>query len=330
MNNTYVFDRKTRTGLGVAMIIGIICLALGFVMDSDPHHSRFWSNFLHNSVFFTGIAFMALFFYAANVVGLSGWHTLFKRVWESYYLFLIVGLVLVAIVGLGAMLGWNQVYHWAIPSEVEQDEILQGKSPFLNFTWFFASIIIMGGIWYVIARIMRGLSLKEDKQGDMSFQQHKKLRIWSAIFLPLGGFTSAAAVWLWIMSVDAHWYSTLFAWYCGASWLVAMISLTILTLIFLKDKGYFQQVSKEHLHDLGKYLFAFSIFWTYLWFSQYMLIWYSNNGEETVYFKTRLDEYPVMFWANLVLNFVLPFFILMRNDTKRKYEVGPKHHRIFI
>jgi len=90
-------------------------------------------------------------------------------------------------------------------------------------------------------------------------------------------------------------------------------------IIYLKSEGYLQEVNEEHLHDLGKYLFAFSIFWAYLWFSQYMLIWYANIGEETEYFKTRIDHYPVLFYGNLFINFLLPFFALMRNDTKRKF-----------
>ena len=89
-------------------------------------------------------------------------------------------------------------------------------------------------------------------------------------------------------------------------------------MIWMKSKGYYEKVSVEHFHDLGKYLFAFSIFWTYVWFSQYMLIWYSNNGEETIYFFTRMHDYPMLYWGNLFLNFALPFLILLRNDTKRK------------
>jgi len=111
----------------------------------------------------------------------------------------------------------------------------------------------------------------------------------------------------------------MFAWYSGASWFVSMIALTILVLVYLKSKGYYEQVTDEHIHDLGKFLFAFSIFWTYLWFSQFMLIWYANVGEETVYFRTRYDHYPVLFYGNLVINFLVPFFVLMRNDTKRKF-----------
>jgi Ni/Fe-hydrogenase subunit HybB-like protein len=120
------------------------------------------------------------------------------------------------------------------------------------------------------------------------------------------------------MSVDAHWYSTLYAWYTMASWFLGGISMLILVLIYLKSKGYLAEVTTEHLHDLGKYMFGISIFWTYCWFSQYMLIWYGNVGEETIYFRERLDHYPVLFYGNLVINFALPFLILMRNTTKRR------------
>ncbi|HPQ20999.1 MAG TPA: hypothetical protein PK147_04065, partial [Saprospiraceae bacterium] len=140
-----------------------------------------------------------------------------------------------------------------------------------------------------------------------------------AIFLPIAGFSSAAIIWQWVMSVDSHWYSTLFAWYATASWFVSMIALTILILIYLKGKGYFHQVKRDHIHYLGKFLFAFSVFWTYLWFSQFMLIWYGNVGEETIYFKTRYDHYPVLFFANIFINFAIPFLVLMRNDAKYKF-----------
>ena len=148
---------------------------------------------------------------------------------------------------------------------------------------------------------------------------HRRMRVYAAIFLPIVGFTSAAMIWQWIMSLDAHWYSTMFAWYTGASWFVSMIALTILILLYLKANGYYDNVSQEHIHDIGKFLFAFSIFWTYLWFSQFMLIWYANVGEETIYFRERYDKYPVLFFGNLIINFLVPFFVLLRNDTKRKF-----------
>ncbi len=319
MDNTYKIPARQTMLLGVGMLIGVLCLVLTYVGDDDLH-TRFWSNILHNSVFFTGIALMALFFLSASITAWAGWYTVFKRVWESMSQFLIVGFGLMLILGLGVYFGWHHLYHWADEATRETDVIIQGKAGFLNANMY----VIFGGIivavWYFFANRMRAISLDEDKNGgDSNFSHHRRLRTYAAIFLPIAGFTSAAMVWLWIMSVDSHWYSTLFAWYTGASWFVSMMALTIMIISYMKGRGYFENVTTEHLHDLGKLLFAFSIFWTYLWFSQYMLIWYGNVGEETIYFKERIDHYPVLFYGNLIINFILPFFILMRNDNKKKY-----------
>ena len=300
------------------MLIGVIALVITFMGD-DQYHTRFWSNILHNSVFFTGVALMALFMLAAKITAWAGWYTIFKRVWEAYSLFLIVGIVLMTIIGVGIYAGWHHLYHWADTASVTTDEVLEGKSGFLNKGWYTIGGIIMMGLWIFIAMRIRQLSVDQDSNGDSTFWHSHKMRVWGAAALPIIGFSSAAMIWLWVMSVDAHWYSTLFAWYSSVSWMITMIALTIITLISLKIRGYFPLLTIEHLHDLGKYLFAFSIFWTYMWFSQFMLIWYGNVPEETIYFHTRLHEYPVLFYANIVLNFVLPFLVLIRNDTKRKY-----------
>lgn len=315
----YAISGKTRSFLIGTMIVGLVCMGITWITD-DALHTRFWSNFLHNSVFFTGIAFMAAFFIAVCITAYAGWHITFKRVWEGFGAFLIPGLILMLIIALGVYFGFNHLYHWADAESVAGDEVLQGKSGFLNKNWYLFGTLIIVGAWIFFYQKIRGLSVAEDTMGgDAGFSHHRKMRFWSAIFLPIAGFSSAAIIWQWVMSVDAHWYSTLFAWYSGASWFVAMIALTIMVLIYLKSKGYFTQVNAEHIHDLGKFLFAFSIFWTYLWFSQYMLIWYGNVGEETIYFRQRYDHYPVLFFGNLLINFVLPFFVLMRNDTKRKF-----------
>ncbi len=314
----FSFDAQIKKVLFAFMAVGVLCLAVNFFVDND-HSTRLWSNLLLNIVFFTGISLMGLFFLAANVIAESGWYTGFKRIWEAMYAFLPLGLILMAIIGVGIAFDWHYLYHWGIEDEVANDSLMQQKSSFLNTGWYLIATLVFGAIWVLIGHIIRSNSIKEDSEGDMSFTFHKRIYKWSAIFLPIGGFTGAAVVWLWIMSVDPHWYSTLFAWYTMISWLVAMFALTLIVLAFLKSRDYFQNVSKDHIHDLGKYLFAFSIFWTYLWFSQYMLIWYGNVGEETIYFRHRVDEYPVLFYGNLLINFVLPFFVLMRNDTKRKY-----------
>jgi len=261
---------------------------------------------------------MAGFFMCASITAWAGWYVAFKRVWESMSMYLIIGIPLMLIIGLGVAMHWHHLYHWADAESVANDKILQGKAGFLNSTWYIGATAVLGIIWIFLLSRIRSLSLVEDNNGPDDFKTHYSIRKYAAIFLPFAGFGSAALVWQWIMSVDAHWYSTLFAWYTGASWFVSMICLTILIIIYLKSKGLYENVSTEHLHDLGKFLFAFSIFWTYLWFSQYMLIWYANVGEETIYFKERITKYPVLFYGNLFINFIMPFFILMRNDTKRK------------
>ncbi len=317
--NQFKFTSQLRIGLIAMMVIGLVSMGLTWYMDDDLH-TRFWSNYLHNASFFTGIALMAGFFICICITAWAGWYAVFKRVWEGFSMFLIVGLVLMAVVGVGAYMHLHHLYHWSDPEAVKTDVLLQGKAGFLNSNWYLFGTIIIVGLWYFFAKAIRNLSVREDSETeDNNFKTHRRMRVYAAIFLPVAGFTSAAMIWLWIMSVDAHWYSTLFAWYSGASWFVSMIALTILCLLYLRSKGYFQEVSVEHMHDLGKFLFAFSIFWTYLWFSQYMLIWYGNVGEETMYYRTRFDYYKPLFYTNLVINFVLPFFVLMRNDTKRKF-----------
>ncbi len=314
----FVFDSKIKNVLFGFMGLGVLCLAITFFID-DELHTRFWTNFLHNSVFFTGIAFISLFILSAFITAWAGWYALIKRIWEAYSLFLIPGLVLMLIVVIGLWGGFHHLYHWADAEAVAEDSILLGKKGFLNKGWYTVGTLIIVGIWIFFATKLRQLSLREDENQGMNFAVHRQMRVWAAAFLPIAGFSSAAIIWQWVMSVDAHWYSTLFAWYTGASWFVSAMTLTIMTLILLKNLGYFAKVTPEHLRDLGKYTFAFSIFWTYLWFSQYMLIWYGNVGEETIYFRERLDNYPVLFFGNLVLNFVLPFFILIREDNIRKY-----------
>ena len=313
----FQLSAKTRNVLIGFAGLGLICLLIT-LFNGDEVNSRFWSNLLHNSVFFTGIALMAVFFISVCITAYAGWHVVFKRVWEAFSMFLPVGFVLMAIIAVGIWGHWHHLYEWADESIVAGDELLTSKSGFLNKGWYTFGTLLIVAVWIFFAYKLRSLSLAEDQQGTDQYSFYKRSKVWAAIFLPIAGFSSAAVIWQWIMSIEPHWYSTLFAWYTGASWFVSMICLTLLVLLYLKSKGYYENVTGEHIHDLGKFLFAFSVFWTYLWFSQYMLIWYGNVGEETVYFQKRMEEYPVLFYGNLLINFFLPFFVLMRNDTKRK------------
>ena len=299
--------------------MGFVLLVISYFVDGgEGHHMRFWTNLLHNATFFTGIAFIACFAYGAFTTAYAGWFVQFKRVWESFGMFILPGLFLFGVLIVGLWLHSHHMYHWNDATAIEEDGLLNHKSAFLNPVWYTGATIVFLGIYYWIISTIRRISIDEDVNGTTEYRHHRRIKKWAAPLIAAVGFTSPFLIWQWIMSLDAHWYSTMFAWYASASLFVAMIAMTIMLLIYLKSRGYYPGITNEHFHDLGKYLFAISIFWTYVWFSQFMLIWYGNVGEETIYFRERMDSYPVLFWGNLLLNFIMPFFILMRNDTKRK------------
>jgi Ni/Fe-hydrogenase subunit HybB-like protein len=172
---------------------------------------------------------------------------------------------------------------------------------------------------------MRKLSQSLDEKPIQSIEEGKKYvfnsTVWASIYIVWFALTVASTTpWLWLMSIDAHWYSTMYSWYTFASTFVAGLALITLFIIYLKNLGYLELVNEEHLQDMGKFMFAFSIFWAYLWFSQFMLIWYANIPEETIYFKPRVEgPYSGIFWLSLIINFLAPLLILMRKSSKRNY-----------
>jgi len=178
-------------------------------------------------------------------------------------------------------------------------------------------MVVYFTIWILAARLMRSYSAAEDLEGGTEYY-HKSIRL-GAIFLVLYGVSNSMAGWDWVMSIDSHWFSTMFSWYMFASWLVSGVSATTLIAINLKQAGYLRILNANHLHDLGKFMFAFSIFWTYIWFGQFMLIWYANLPEEVTYFLERwFGHYSSIFYLNLIVNFVVPFLVLMTRDAKRQ------------
>ncbi|HXR81434.1 MAG TPA: hypothetical protein VN763_10970, partial [Saprospiraceae bacterium] len=181
--NQFTFDNRQKTLFGAMMLIGIISMVITWMGD-DAYHTRFWSNLLHNFVFFTGTSLMALFMLSASITAWAGWYTVIKRVWEAYSLFLIVGLVFMLIIAAGIWGGWHHLYHWADLKAVAEDEVLKGKSSFLNRGWYTFGTILFMGVWIWIATRIRALSLDQDKHGDANFTQAKKMRIWGAAALP--------------------------------------------------------------------------------------------------------------------------------------------------
>lgn len=210
---------------------------------------------------------------------------------------------------------FNHLFVWMDKDVVAHDHLIQGKSGYLNVTFFLIRAVIFLGGWNLYRYFSRKRSLAQDEADDNS--NFKKIFKMSAAFLVFFLVSESMMSWDWIMSVDPHWYSTLFGWYVFASFFVSGITVIALIAIYLKSKGYLPEVNNSHIHDLAKFMFGMSIFWTYLWFSQFMLIWYSDIPEEVTYYVTRIEQYNLPFFGMLALNFVFPLLILMNSDFKR-------------
>jgi hypothetical protein len=201
------------------------------------------------------------------------------------------------------------------PKTLEHDTIIQGKTSYLNPTFFWIRTVAYMAVYYIFWTGFRKRSLEEDKIGgtDIHFKNYHK----GATFLVFFAVFSSTSAWDWIMSIDAHWFSTLFGWYVFAGmWCSTMIVLVTLTL-YLKKQGYLQKVNENHIHDLGKWTFATSFLWSYMWFSQFMLIWYANIPEEVTYYVTRIEHFKGLYFGMFFINFAFPMLLLMSRDAKR-------------
>jgi hypothetical protein len=317
-------SRLKSTGL-VLLLVGVAALVAGCFMllqgGTEHDHARFWAVLLQNSVFFLFISAASIFIQAAAGLAQGGWIVAYRRVPEAIganvWVFGLIALVVLftIVFGLGEH---NPIYHWVHP---HGDKILEGKSAFLNKGMFAGFTIATIGLWSWFGYKFRVMSIQQETAPKNSTKIYWKMVAMSGAFLFVYALSMMSTTpWFWIMSIDAHWYSTLFSWYVFASSFVSGMALILLFTIYLKNRGNLEFVTKEHMHDLGKFMFAFSIFWTYLWFAQFMLIWYANIPEETTYFKIRMQgPYAFFFWANLILNFVMPVLILMSTPSKRNY-----------
>ncbi|NCU04316.1 MAG: quinol:cytochrome C oxidoreductase, partial [Chitinophagaceae bacterium] len=325
-------------GAGVlTLILGVVFLHPFSAGHGEGHGAeaygatKFWMALMHNSIFWLLVVAASFFFIAATSLAQAGWPVVFRRVPEA----ISGGLNVLGPVTLVILLGYvwiskdHHIYHWKDVEHVKHDEILSHKKGFLNPVAYTILSVAAVGLWIWFRNWFRKNSLAEDLagQGERSFYW-KSLGIAAAFLVAYGLTVLSTLPWMWLMSIDAHWYSTMYSWYTFASSWVAGLSLIMLFVVYLKNHGYLEFVNEEHLHDIGKFMFAFSIFWTYLWFSQFMLIWYSNQPEETAYFIDRLGyggkgegTFRGIFLLNLIINFLAPLLILMRRGSKRNYAV---------
>jgi hypothetical protein len=320
---------KTRTWAFGLIAVGAIAFIIGFItkgINNDEHERAiFWGTVMYNSIFFTLICNASMFFICATTLAMGSWYTTFRRVPEAISTMVkVFGTITFFILVYIVFVDHNHdIYHW-LSEDAKSDPILSKKLGFLNPTFFLIWTILILGLWIILGQRIRNLSSEAD-EAPMNEEAGKSF-IWrntvtASLFIVWFALTVASTMpWLWLMSLDAHWYSTMYSWYTFASSFVSGMALITLWVIYLKNKGYLELTNEEHLHDLGKFIFAFSIFWTYLWFAQYMLIWYGNIPEETIYFKHRVQgPYKGIFFLNLIINFVCPILILMKRAPKRNY-----------
>lgn len=351
----YIFSGVAKRNIFITLAIGIVLTILGVIMiNSGGHHdthgtehvveavashgdhgagheaaeghhggftwlTRLKANLWINNLFFTGLAIIGVFFICIQYVAQAGWSVGVKRIPMAMASWLPIAGILMLVVWWFSS---HDLFHWTHESLYDTsspdfDPIINDKKSYLNTGFYLGRMVAFFLVWYLLFIQIRKNMLAEDLEGGVN--RWKKLVGLSAVFIVFFGYSSSIAAWDWVMSIDPHWFSTMFGWYVFASWWVSGLALITFIAILLKDKGYLSVVNANHLHDLGKFVWGFSIFWTYIWFSQFLLIYYANIPEETIYFVERLksDHYSKVFFFNLIINFVLPFLLLMTRDSKR-------------
>lgn len=307
MDLKFLYKRGWRVLFAILFVIGLAGIIYGLVNQPD----RAWANILLNNYLFIMLSIGALFFYAVQYVTHSGWSALFQRIPLAAGIWLPVGALLMLVF----YFGMHHIYEWTDPEAVAYDKLLQHKEPYLNVPFFYIRLIIYFVLWLALAWWMRKLSLREDIKGTLHISKHVKA---SGAFLFAIVFTFTMASLDWIMSIDAHWFSTLFGLKNLLASIYYAVAFIILLLLWMQKQGYFPGMNEAHRHDFARYLFRLSIVWGYLWFTQFLIIWYANIPEATMYYKPRVQgDFRILFYVEFAINFVIPFLVLMNDKMAR-------------
>jgi len=326
MIEKFNFTSKAKT---IFIAIGAIGLALIIIgmMSGKAEHTRFWANFLLCNFYFLSFSVIAVAWMSIQYLAKASWATVLKRIVEAISGYMIVGIAATVVMFLfsfvmmdGQKMGEYSIYSWLHIErpEILNDRILSGKRVLLNFWSFNIATFVLLGVWYYARQKYRSASMREDREGGLEF--YNKQSKYSAAFLPFFGLSICLFNFLWLMSTEPKWFSTMYAVNIFIGGLVSTITIIALIAFILKRNNYLNQVNANHFHDLGKFMFGFSIFWMYTWLAQFLLIWYANMNDEIVYFLARMHgKWAILFWSNIIINFLLPFLGLMMRDAKRKY-----------
>jgi len=316
----FEFTGKVKTLSIVGIVLGVAAIAYGFLSEDKVMHERTFANLLLMGYYFACVCMSATFFLAVQYVAQAGWSASILRVPQAMAKTLpIAAIILIVIISAG-LYTHNLYHHWHADGLTDKnspqyDAIIAGKSVFLNVPFFLGRQVVFLGVYSIFSWALVKFSVNEDLAGGLS--SYRKSFKNACIFLVIYGFTTPVFAFDTIMSLEAHWFSTMFGWYNFAAMWVSSLATIAVIIILLKRAGYMQWVNNSHLHNLGQMIFGFSIFWTYVWFAQFLLIYYANIPEETVYFYKRFEYYKFWFFLNLAMNFLAPVLLLMDRDNKR-------------
>lgn len=300
------------------MAIGLTVFILGLFTD----RKLTWANYLIVNYYFLSLALGGLFFFLIQNITQSGWSSAFQRISEAMMSYIPFA----AAFFLLTFFGIKDLYHWAQNDIVALDTVLQHRSVFMNAPFYFLRMAIYFSLWIVFIIKLRNISHKidladsSDTAGIMKL--FSKTELYSKILIFILAITVSLSAFEWIMSIDSHWYSTIFALKNLAAAFLHGVSILALIVFILHKRGYFPFLNKFHLHDFARYIFMLSIIWGYFWFAQFMIIWYGNIPEETGYYFTRWqDGWQILFFAEIGLNWGIPFMLLLPVKTSRNITV---------
>lgn len=313
----FSFSGKAKTFSLIGIVIGILAVVYGFLTG---HVERTFLNLLLMSYYFTCVCAAGLFFCAVQYVAQAGWSASLLRVPQAFSKVLPFASIILIIVVVAGLFSHNLYNSWNHVAEGGEGHFSPSKAFYLSPLFFIARLVVFLGAYSIFGLLLSKLSVNEDIHGGL--KSYDKSIKYSVIFLVIFGFTTPLWAFDTIMSLEAHWFSTMFGWYnFAAMWVSGMAAISIV-VILLRKAGHMPWIKDSHIHNLGLFVFAFSIFWTYIWFAQFLLIYYANIPEETVYFFKRWEGfYLPLFWLNLIINFMAPVLILMSRDAKRKTNI---------
>lgn len=307
---SFSLPENLKTVLSVFIFIGFLTFFAGILIDSK----RIWFSFLTSSLFVLFLSLGGLFFTSVQHVSKAGWSVNIRRFMEGFSAYIPIGFLF----ALPLLFAWDSLYPWMKPEYVAKDYLLQHKAPYLNWTFFLIRLTLFFGIWIFFARKLVSLSLKQDETGEESLTE--KSLIYSVPFLILFALSFSFFSFDVLMSLEPHWFSTIFAVYTFAGCFQSFIAALILLVIYFRRTGVVSPdlVNENHLHDLGKFLLGLCVFWAYIAFSQYMLIWYANLPEEAVYYLHRSGgDWKWLSLFLILFKFIVPFLFLLPRWVKR-------------